>query len=64
MPDDSDDNRRDNEDNRRMTLVGAVVAVGLLLFGLWLARELTAAGRLQDCVMQGRSNCAVIPSSQ
>jgi hypothetical protein len=30
--------------------------------GLWLAHELTAASKLQDCLMTGRTNCAVIPA--
>jgi hypothetical protein len=36
------------------------IAVALLAVGLWLAHELTAASKLQDCVMSGRSNCNVI----
>jgi len=48
------------DDNRRGALFGLVIAVALLAFGLWLARELTAASRLQDCVMSGRTNCNVI----
>ncbi|MGJ4889868.1 hypothetical protein ACQR1Y_16840 [Bradyrhizobium sp. HKCCYLRH3099] len=38
-------------------LVFAAIMVG---FGLWLARQLTSASRMQDCLMSGRSNCAVI----
>ncbi|CAL77462.1 hypothetical protein; putative signal peptide [Bradyrhizobium sp. ORS 278] len=38
-------------------LVFAAVMVG---FGLWLAHSLTAASKMQDCLMSGRSNCNVI----
>lgn len=47
-------------DNRRGALAGLIVAALLLAIGLWLARDLTAASKLQDCVMSGRSNCNVI----
>jgi hypothetical protein len=43
--------------NSRASLAGLGIAVVLLVFGLWLARELTAASRLQDCLMSGRTNC-------
>jgi hypothetical protein len=32
----------------------------MLGVGLWLAHELTAANKLQDCLMSGRTNCNVI----
>ena len=28
--------------------------------GWWLARDLTSASKMQDCLMSGRSNCNVI----
>jgi hypothetical protein len=46
--------------NRTPALVGLAIAVVLLLVGLWLARELTAASKMQDCLMSGRTNCNVI----
>jgi hypothetical protein len=48
--------------NRRGAIAGLVIAVVLLAVGLWLARELTATSKLQDCLMSGRTNCAVIPA--
>lgn len=48
--------------NRRGALAGLVIAVVLLAVGLWLARELTANTKLQDCLASGRTNCAVIPA--
>ena len=34
-----------------------IIAVVLLAVGLWLAHELTAASKMQDCLMSGRTNC-------
>jgi hypothetical protein len=34
----------------------------LLIVGLWLAHELTATSKMQDCLMSGRTNCNVIPT--
>lgn len=52
---------RDREpDNRNGAIAGLVIAIVLLVVGVWLARDLSAASKLQDCLMSGRSNCAVI----
>jgi hypothetical protein len=48
--------------NRRGAIAGLAVAVVLLVVGLWLSRELTASSKLQDCLMSGRTNCAIIPA--
>jgi hypothetical protein len=50
----------DQGDNRRGAIVGLIIAGLLLAVGIWLARDLTAASRLQDCVLSGRTNCNVI----
>jgi hypothetical protein len=47
-------------DNRNGAVAGLVIAVALLVLGVWLAHELTAASRLQDCLMSGRTNCNTI----
>jgi hypothetical protein len=47
-------------DNRRGAIAGLMIALVLLAIGVWLARDLTAASKLQDCVMSGRTNCNVI----
>ena len=44
-------------DNRRGAVAGLLIAIVLLAVGIWLAHELTAASKLQDCVMSGRTNC-------
>jgi hypothetical protein len=48
--------------NRRGAIAGLAIAVVLLVLGLWLARELTASSKMQDCLMSGRTNCAIIPA--
>jgi hypothetical protein len=50
----------EQSNNRRGAIAGLVIAIVLLVVGIWLARELTAASKLQDCVMSGRTNCNVI----
>lgn len=47
-------------DPRWAALMGLLVALLLVLGGLFLIRELGRAGRLQDCVMSGRTDCAPI----
>ena len=47
-------------DNRRGAIAGLIVAAVLLAVGVWLARDLTKAIKMQDCVMSGRTNCNVI----
>jgi hypothetical protein len=55
------DLKQDHEpENRNGAIAGLVIAIVLLAVGIWLARDLTAASKLQDCVMSGRTNCNVI----
>jgi hypothetical protein len=51
-------------DSRRGAIAGLVVAAVMLVVGLWLARDLTAASKMQDCLMSGRTNCNVIQPAQ
>jgi hypothetical protein len=44
-------------------VVGLIVALLLVILGLILVRVLGASGRLQDCEMSGRTNCAPIDTS-
>jgi hypothetical protein len=46
--------------NRTPAIAGLAIAIVLLVVGLWLARELTAASKMQDCLMSGRTNCNTI----
>jgi hypothetical protein len=52
----------DPRENRRPAIAGLAIAVVLLVVGLWLAHELTASSKMQDCLMSGRTNCNVIPA--
>ncbi|HZR87517.1 MAG TPA: hypothetical protein VFB02_11965 [Bradyrhizobium sp.] len=47
-------------DSQRGAIAGLLIAIVLLAIGIWLAHDLTAASKLQDCVMSGRTNCNVI----
>lgn len=47
-------------DSRGGAIAGLIIAAVILGVGLWLARDLTAASKMQDCLMSGRSNCNVI----
>ena len=47
-------------DSRRGAIVGLIIVVVILGIGWWLVRDLTAASKMQDCLMSGRSNCNVI----
>lgn len=47
-------------DPRMAALMGLLIALLLVLGGLFLIRQLGRMGRLQDCVMSGRTNCAPI----
>ena len=53
-------NEPEPKENRRPAMAGLVIAVVRLVVGLWLAHELTAASKMQDCLMSGRTNCNVI----
>jgi hypothetical protein len=46
--------------NRRGPLVALGVVVLLFAVGWYLAHELSASSKLQDCLMSGRTNCAPI----
>ena len=51
---------RDAGQGPRGAFAGLLLAAILVGFGLWLAHSLTAASKMQDCLMSGRSNCNVI----
>jgi hypothetical protein len=54
------DPERNGNRSRRGAIAGLAIAVALLAVGWWLARELTATSKMQDCLMSGRTNCNVI----
>jgi hypothetical protein len=47
-------------DPRWPALLGLLIALLLVVGGVFLTRVLGRAARLQDCVMSGRTNCAPI----
>jgi hypothetical protein len=51
-------------DNRLGALVGLMIVIVLLAVGIWLARDLSAASKMQDCLMSGRTNCNTIEPAQ
>ena len=59
----ADPNKNDG-DNRRGAVVGLVIAIVLLAVGIWLARDLSSASKMQDCLMSGRTNCNTIEPAQ
>ena len=46
--------------SRRGAVIGLIVAVALVLGGLLVIHILRDAGRLQDCALSGRTNCAPV----
>jgi len=60
----TDPNNHGDGDNRRGALAGLVIAIVLLAVGIWLARDLSAASKMQDCLMSGRTNCNTIEPAQ
>jgi hypothetical protein len=54
------DPEQDGSGSRTPAIAGLAIAIVLLVVGIWLAHELTAASKMQDCLMSGRTNCNVI----
>lgn len=44
----------------RAVLIGVIVCLLLVLGGLFLIYALRDTSQIQDCVMQGRSNCTPV----
>jgi hypothetical protein len=55
-----DDPEHEQGGSQRLALTGLAIAAVLLAAGLWLTHQLTAASKMQDCLMTGRTNCNVI----
>jgi hypothetical protein len=56
------DNHKHDDDESRFTasLAGLAIALLLTVVGLFLVQKLEAASKLEDCLLQGRTNCAPI----
>jgi hypothetical protein len=60
MTDRRDNDDSDADDRRTRSLAGLALILLLALAAIFLVRELAKSSRIQDCVMQGRTNCAPI----
>ena len=60
MTDDQEGHRRQDAHSQRAALVGLAICLALVLGGLFLVYALKKSAALQDCVMQGRTNCAPV----
>jgi hypothetical protein len=58
MNDGRDAQRREESNSQRAALIGLLICLLLVLGGLFLFYALKKTSDLQDCVMQGRTNCA------
>jgi hypothetical protein len=47
----------ESRESNTPAIAGLAIAIVLLVVGLWLAHELRAASKMQDCLMSGRTNC-------
>lgn len=45
---------------RGRTVVIMIVVALLVAGGVWLAQQMRASSRMQDCMMAGRTNCAPV----
>ena len=52
--------KRKQSDSRRGPLIALGAVVFLFVIGWLLAHELYANGKLEDCLMSGRTNCVPI----
>ncbi len=61
-----DQERERKEDDRRFTnsLAGLAVTLLLLWIGLYVADQLAAQSKLEDCVLQGRADCMRVNMTQ
>jgi hypothetical protein len=55
---DSNSHREQDSNSQRGALIGLLICLLLVLGGLLLVHELRKMSNIQDCVMQGRSNCS------
>jgi hypothetical protein len=58
----TNDERMDPKTRDRMLLGIALFALLLIVGSVWVMERLLEIGKIQDCVWQGRRNCAPISS--
>ena len=54
------DDEEDEGDRRLTNIVIAIVLVAIIGAGVWLVNALLEQRRIDDCLAQGRRNCAPI----
>jgi hypothetical protein len=52
--------RIDDRQRMRMNMIAAAIVVALIGTGVWIADTISATGKIEDCALQGRTNCAPI----
>jgi len=57
---DLETHRRQDTHSQRAALIGLAICLALVLGGLFLVYTLKKSSDLQDCLMQGRTNCAPV----
>jgi hypothetical protein len=60
VSEDLESHRRTDSNSQRAALLGLAVCIALVLGGLFLYYKLKRTSDLQDCVMQGRTNCVTV----
>ena len=56
----SADNNDDYRHRMTMNVLAAIVTVGLILGGIWIADTMAQMRKNQDCVLIGRSGCTPV----
>lgn len=51
-------------DPRRSAVIGFIIIALLVIAGLYLTHALRNVSKIQDCVMQGRTNCVDIDANK
>ena len=51
-------------DRQTSSLAALAVVLAIVIVSLLLVRELRSQGAVEDCIMSGRSDCAIIQESR
>jgi hypothetical protein len=55
--------RQTDHDRATRSLAGLALALLLVVIGFFLTQRLAQSARFQDCVLSGRSNCAMLDNA-
>jgi len=55
-----DEERDDDERKRRRSLMALLLVAGLVALSFYVGHVLRRSSQLEDCEMQGRTNCAPV----